>query len=144
MFDRELTRLIGIAKHYLDAADSLAVPDEELARTVSAGSASWSADLLAHPLSLVDTYSVHLASCATRLATIHEILVGGTKARLGRGIPERCVPHRHQRQIRELHRRSRSSSGTMWDMPRIQQPVPPDAGPRSLWSLSPPQVKRRH
>jgi hypothetical protein len=79
MFDRELTQLISSAKYYLDAADSLLVPDEELARTISADSASWSADRLPHPLSPLDTYSAHLASCATRLATIHEILVGGTK-----------------------------------------------------------------
>ena len=79
MLDRELTQLISTAKYYLDAAGSLLVPDEELASTVSANSASWSADRLPHPLSPLDTYSAHLASCATRLATIHEILVGGTK-----------------------------------------------------------------
>lgn len=78
MFDRELTQLISTAKHYLDAADSLRVPDHDLARTVSVDSAGWSADRL-HQLSLLDTYSAHLASCATRLATIHEILVGGTE-----------------------------------------------------------------
>lgn len=78
MFDRELTQLISIAKYYLDASDSLPVPDQELATTVSANSASWSADRLPHLLSPLDTYSAHLASCATRLATIHEILVGGT------------------------------------------------------------------
>jgi hypothetical protein len=79
MFDRELTQLISVAKHYLDAAESLRVPDQDLARTVSADSAGWSADRLPHPLSLLDTHLAHLASCATRLATIHEILVGGTK-----------------------------------------------------------------
>jgi hypothetical protein len=78
MFDRELTQLISTAKYYLDAADSLLVPDLELASIVSADSARWSADRLPHPLSPLDTYSAHLASCATRLATIHEILVGGT------------------------------------------------------------------
>ena len=79
MFDRELTQLISTAKYYLEAADSLCVPDDVLAKTVSADSAGWSADRLPHPLSLHDAYSAHLASCATRLATIHEILVGGTE-----------------------------------------------------------------
>jgi hypothetical protein len=79
MTDRELTQLISTAKHYLDAADSLCVPDEELTRTVSADSAAWPVDKLPHPLSPLDTYSAHLASCATRLATIHEILVGGSE-----------------------------------------------------------------
>jgi hypothetical protein len=79
MFDRELTQLISTAKHYLDAADSLRVPDADLANTASADSAGWSADRVPHPLSLLGTYSAHLASCATRLATIHEILVGGTE-----------------------------------------------------------------
>jgi len=78
MSDRELTQLISTAKHYLDAAESLCVPDQDLTRTVSADSAAWFADKLPHPLSPLDTYSAHLASCATRLATIHEILVGGT------------------------------------------------------------------
>jgi hypothetical protein len=66
-------------KVHLDAADSLAVPEQELDTTVSADSAQWSADRLPHPLSPLDTYSGHLGSCATRLATIHEILLGGTK-----------------------------------------------------------------
>jgi len=79
MSDRELTQLISTAKHYLDAADSLLVPGEELASTVSANSASWSEDRRPRPLLPLDTYSAHLASCATRLATIHEILVGGTE-----------------------------------------------------------------
>jgi len=79
MFDRELTQLISIAKHYLDAAESLLVPGEELASTVLANSTSWSEDRRPRPLSPRDTYSAHLASCATRLATIHEILVGGTE-----------------------------------------------------------------
>jgi len=79
MFDRELTQLISIAKHYLDAADSLSVLNEELASTVSANSASWSKDRRPRPLSPLDAYSAHLASCATRLATIHEILVGDTE-----------------------------------------------------------------
>jgi hypothetical protein len=79
MCGRELTQLISTAKYYLDAADSLHVPDHELAAAVSADSARWSADRLSHPLSLIDTYSAHLASCAIRLATIHEILVGCTR-----------------------------------------------------------------
>ena len=79
MSDREMTQLISTAKHYLDAADSLCVPDQDLTRAVSTDSAGWSADRLAHPLSPLDTYSAHLASCAIRLATIHEIFVGGTK-----------------------------------------------------------------
>ena len=79
MDDRELTQLISTAKFYLDVADSLLVPKQELASTVSHNSASWSEDRRPHPLSSLDTYSAHLASCATRLATIHEILVGGTK-----------------------------------------------------------------
>jgi hypothetical protein len=77
--DRELTQLISAAKYYLDVADSLGVPASELAIIVSANSASWSTDRLPHPLSPLDTYSAHLASCAARLATIHEVLVGGTK-----------------------------------------------------------------
>ncbi len=79
MFDRELTQLISTSNYYLDAADALRVPDQELARTVSADSASWSADRLPHLLSPLAIYSAHLGSCATRLATIHEILVAGTK-----------------------------------------------------------------
>ena len=79
MFDRELTQLLSTAKHYLDAADSLGVPGADLAKTVTADSANWPADRLPHELSPLDTYSAHLASCATRLATIHEILVGCTK-----------------------------------------------------------------
>ena len=79
MCDRELTQLISAAKYYLDTADLLSVPEQELDTTVSADSAHWSADRLPHPLSPLDTYSAHLASCATRLATIHEILLGGTK-----------------------------------------------------------------
>ena len=79
MSDRELTQLISTAKHYLDAADSVHVPSEELAGTVSDNSPSWSEDREPRPLSPLDTYSAHLASCATRLATIHEILVGDTK-----------------------------------------------------------------
>ena len=79
MFERELTQLISVAKHYLDAAESLLVPSRELASTVSANSASWSEDRRPRPLSALDAYSAHLASCATRLATIHEILVGGTE-----------------------------------------------------------------
>jgi hypothetical protein len=78
MFDRELTQLISTAKYYLDAADLLLVADQELASSVSANSASWSTDRRPRPLSPLDTHSAHLASCATRLATIHEILVGGT------------------------------------------------------------------
>lgn len=88
MCDRELTQLISTAKYYLDIADSLCVPDEDLARTVSADSAGWSADRLPHPLSLLDMYSAHLASCATRLATIHEILVGGTDKAWGVAYPK--------------------------------------------------------
>ena len=79
MCDRELTQLISTAKYYLDAADSLLVPDQELASTVSANSERFSADRQPHDLSQLDTHSAHLASCATRLATIHEILVGGTQ-----------------------------------------------------------------
>ena len=79
MSDRELTQLISTAKYYLDSADSLCVPDHDLTRTVSADAAAWSADKLPHPLSPLQAYSAHLASCATRLATIHEILVGGTE-----------------------------------------------------------------
>jgi hypothetical protein len=78
MFDRELTQLISTAKHYLDAAQSIPVSDHDLARAVSADSLGWPADRLPHPLSLLDSRSAHLASCATRLATVHEILVGGT------------------------------------------------------------------
>ena len=79
MFDRELTQLISIAKYYLDAAEALDVPVEKLASTVTADSALWRADRQPHLLSALDTFSAHLASCAARLATIHEILVGGTK-----------------------------------------------------------------
>jgi hypothetical protein len=79
MFDRELTQLISTAKHYLDAADALRVTVDDLASTVSDYSAGWSADRLPHPLSPLQEYSAHLASSATRLATIHEILAGGTK-----------------------------------------------------------------
>ena len=79
MSDRELTQLISTAKHYLDAADSLSVRDQDLTRTVSADAAAWSTDKQPHQLSPLDAYSAHLASCATRLATIHEILVGGTE-----------------------------------------------------------------
>jgi hypothetical protein len=87
MCDRELTQLISTAKYYFDAADSLHVPDEELASTLSADSASWLVDRLPHPLSLIDTYSAHLASCAMRLATIHEILVGCTTKAWGKAYP---------------------------------------------------------
>lgn len=79
MYDRELTQLISTAQYYLDAAESLHVPNHELTRTVSADSDRWSADRLPHPLSLLDIYSAHLASCATRLATIQETLVGDAK-----------------------------------------------------------------
>jgi hypothetical protein len=79
MFDRELTQLISTAKHYLDAADSIPVLGEDLGKTVFADSAGWSEDRLPRPLSPLDTFSAHLSSCATRLATIHEILVGGTE-----------------------------------------------------------------
>src|SRR6266508_3707038 len=79
MYDRELTQLISTAQYYLDAAESLHVPDHELERTVSADSDRWSADRLPHPLSPLDIYSAHLASSATRLATIQEILVGDAK-----------------------------------------------------------------
>jgi len=75
---RQLTQLISVAKHYLDAAASLIVASGELNRTVSTDSAGWSADRLPRPLSPLDEFSAHLGSCATRLATIHEILVDGT------------------------------------------------------------------
>lgn len=88
MCDRELSQLISTAKYYLDAADSLCVQFEDLARTVSADSAGWSTDRLPRPLSLLDMYSAHLASCATRLATIHEILVGGTGKAWGVAYPK--------------------------------------------------------
>jgi len=79
MYDRELTQLISAAQYYLDAAESLQVPGAELARTVSADSDQWPADRVPHDLSPLDTYSAHLASCAMRLATIREILVGDAK-----------------------------------------------------------------
>jgi hypothetical protein len=78
MFERELTQLISTAKYYLDAANALCVQDSELDRTVSADSARWPEDRLPQTLSPLDTFSAHLASCAARLSTIHEILVGGT------------------------------------------------------------------
>jgi hypothetical protein len=90
MCDRELTQLISTAKYYLDVADSLCLPDQELDHSISADSANWSADRLPHPLSPRDTYSAHLASCATRLATIHEILEGGTKQPWERAYPNRA------------------------------------------------------
>ena len=79
MYDRELTQLISTAQYYLDAADSLHLPDHELDRTVSSDSNCWSDDRLPRALSRLDIYSAHLASCATRLATIQEILVGDAK-----------------------------------------------------------------
>ncbi len=78
MIDRELTQLISTSKYYLDAADALPVPEHELDRTVSTDAARWPADRLPHSLSPLDAFSAHLASCAARLATVHEILVGGT------------------------------------------------------------------
>jgi len=81
MYDRELTQLISAAQYYLDAAESLQVPGAELARTVSADSDQWPADRVPHDLSPLDTYSAHLASCAMRLATIREILVGDARKR---------------------------------------------------------------
>ena len=92
MSDRELTQLISVAKYYLDAADSLAVPDHELASTVSADSATWSTDRLPRPLSPLDAYSAHLASCATRLATIHEILAGDFKRAWAAAYPNNADP----------------------------------------------------
>ena len=79
MYDRELTQLISTAQYYLDAAESFHLPDHELARTVSTDSDRWPADRLPHALTLLDIYSAHLASCATRLATIQEILIGDAK-----------------------------------------------------------------
>jgi hypothetical protein len=79
LYDRELTQLISAAQYYLEAAESLQVPDDELARTVRADSDQWPADRVPHDLSPLDTYSAHLASCAMRLATIQEILVGDAK-----------------------------------------------------------------
>jgi hypothetical protein len=76
MSDRELTQLISTAKFYLDAADSLHLSEQELASKVSDDSANWPTDRVPHNLSSLDTFSAHLASCATRLATIHEILTG--------------------------------------------------------------------
>ena len=81
MYDRELTQLISTAQYYVDAAESVHVPDDELARTVSADSEHWLADRLPHPLSPLHIYSAHLASCATRLATIQEILRDAKTAR---------------------------------------------------------------
>ena len=78
MCDRELTQLISTAKHYLEAAETLPVSQDDLVRTVSTNSKLWAEDLKPYPLPLLDCYSAHLASCATRLATIHEILKGGT------------------------------------------------------------------
>ena len=80
MFERELTQLISTAKHYLEAVESLPVSQDDLVRTVSANSKLWAEDLRPCPLPLLDCYSAHLASCATRLATIHEILIGGKMA----------------------------------------------------------------
>lgn len=88
MCDRELTQLISAAKYYLDAADSLLVPDQELDSTVSANSERCSADRQPHALSQLDTHSAHLASCAMRLATIHEILGGGTEKAWARAYPD--------------------------------------------------------
>lgn len=79
MCDRELTQLISIAKHYLEAAETLSLSHEDLTRTVSSNSKAWAADRRPHPLPPLDCYSAHLASCAVRLATIHEILIGDTK-----------------------------------------------------------------
>jgi hypothetical protein len=78
MCDRELTQLISTAKHYLDAAETLPVLQKDLDITVSANSGNWPVDRRPRPLPDLDCYSAHLASCATRLATIHEILKGGT------------------------------------------------------------------
>jgi hypothetical protein len=79
MSDRELTQLISIAKHYLDVAGSVDVPSQDLDCTVSASSLLWPVDRLPYALSPLAEFSAHLASCAVRLATIHEILIGGTK-----------------------------------------------------------------
>ena len=79
MCDRELTQLISAAQYYLDAAESLQVPDHELARAVSADSNRWSTDRRPRALSSLDIYSAHLASSAIRLATIQEILVGDAR-----------------------------------------------------------------
>jgi len=81
MSDRELTQLISAAQYYLDAAESLHVPDHELARTVYADSDHWPADRVPYDLSLLDMYSAHLASCAMRLATIQEIWSATQKRR---------------------------------------------------------------
>jgi hypothetical protein len=48
-------------------------------RTVLADSDRWWVDRRPHALSPLDVYSAHLASCAIRLATIQEILVGDAK-----------------------------------------------------------------
>src|ERR1700675_2368963 len=79
MCDRELTQLISTAKYYLDAAEALfvVVADDELDLTVTEAAKRWAHDRKPHRLCTLDTYSAHLASCATRLATIHEIHVGG-------------------------------------------------------------------
>src|SRR6266851_3809964 len=79
MTSRELTQLISTAKHYLDVADSVPLSSADRASSVSANAASWPEDGRPHPLPPLDVYSAHLASCATRLATIHEILAGGTE-----------------------------------------------------------------
>ena len=79
MCDRELTQLISAAQYYLGAAESLQVPDHELAGAVSADSNRWSTDRRPRALSSLDIYSAHLASCAIRLATIQEILVGDAR-----------------------------------------------------------------
>jgi hypothetical protein len=91
LFDRELTQLISTAKQYLDMAEAVIVPTEELAITVSANQARWSDERRPNPLSSLDIYSAHLASCATRLATIHEILRGGTEKAWAVAYPNRAA-----------------------------------------------------
>ena len=79
MYDRELTQLISAVQFCLGAAESLRLPDDQLAHTAGADSDQWPSDRVPHDLSPLDTYSAHLASCAMRLATIQEILVGDAK-----------------------------------------------------------------
>ena len=88
MYNRELTQLISAAKHYLQAAEALAVPGAQLDTTVASNSANWPSDRKPCPLSLLDEYSAHLASCAARLATIQEILHCGTQTTWALAYPE--------------------------------------------------------
>ena len=130
MYDRELTQLISAAQYYLDAAESLHVPDHELARTVSADSDRWSADRLPHPLRS-STSTRPTSRAAPRGWQPSRRFSSATQRKRGPAHTRILRTSRATTSVRRPHERSRSFYVTTWAMPSTtpkETREPPFAG----------------